>query len=84
MDRPTLNRDADGSTARSAVQSALSWIRGHECPECGDTCEMSHAYDRQEAAFYAESNGTRPTWYCAECDQHYRREDTGWSFGLWE
>ncbi len=43
-----------------------------QCPECNEPCEEATVYNRDTAAF---DGGSCPSWYCAECDTHYVRED---------
>jgi hypothetical protein len=64
-------------TAKDKVRSALPWLPEFKCPECGELCEASRAHDPQTGAFYEGNNAERPSWYCDECDTHYRRDETG-------
>ena len=64
------------STVQSSKSSVLWWIPDPiPCDKCGLQCEASRAYDPHTAAFHAEHNGKVPTWYCENCDTHYRREE---------
>ena len=82
MDLPTFD-EAKGKaveTARNAgktVKSRISILPDRKvCEKCGDVTEASTADDPVEGAFYDQYLGSeRPTWYCSECDTHYRRDD---------
>jgi len=79
-DAPRLNTDKVVEKAKQKAKSGIPWLESFDCPECGAQCKASHCYDSQEAAFYGHSNGERPSWYCSECEKHYRREsDSGFS-----
>jgi len=61
----------DGSISNRA-KSLLPWLPDpYECPECSRLCDADHTYSPQEAAFHP--GGMVPSWYCKECDTHYRR-----------
>lgn len=67
-------------TVSDAVRPSISSLlfildEPMECKQCGATTEAARAYDPQTAAFHAEYNGKAPTWYCNDCDQHYRRAE---------
>ena len=75
-DLPNVSKTA--SKAVDAVKNTLSILdKPMSCKHCGATTEPSRAYDPQEASFYSQTNGERPTWYCENCDTHYRREEDG-------
>ncbi len=82
MDLPTFDEAADKAveTARNAHQTVKSRISilpdKKVCEECGAVTEVSTAADLIEGGFFERYPGMeRPTWYCSECDTHYRRED---------
>jgi hypothetical protein len=66
-------KETVSNATRGTIASLFLLDPPMQCKQCGATTEPSQAYDPQEAAFYAETNGERPTWYCEACDQHYRR-----------
>lgn len=73
---PTLEETTE--TARNTVKRAKAKLSILEdpwlCPECELPCEHSQAYDPIEGGFYKGQGGERPTYYCENCDTHYRRE----------
>lgn len=67
---PDLSESAE--TARESVKNLISWLPDpYECDQCGRLCDAETTYSAQEAAFYPM--GEVPSWYCPECDRHYRR-----------
>jgi Pyruvate/2-oxoacid:ferredoxin oxidoreductase delta subunit len=63
-------------TVKERTSSVLWWVPDPiPCDNCGLVCEESSTYDPQTAAFHAETNGEVPTWYCENCEIHYRRGD---------
>jgi hypothetical protein len=73
---PTLDDAKETATkVVSETRSALPFLldEPYYCDDCGDACEASRAYDPQRAAWFAETNGRAPSWYCRNCDQHYQR-----------
>ena len=93
MELPTIDDATDKATqtarnARNAVKSRISILPDNEtCEKCGAVMEASTAADPQEGAFFDEYVGNeRPTWYCSECDTHFRREreDSDVTFSAWD
>lgn len=72
---PDVSKTA--SKAADAVKSRLSIFDDEaiSCKHCGATTVPSRTYDAAAAAFHAETNGERQTWYCEDCDTHYRRDE---------
>jgi hypothetical protein len=67
-------KEAAGDAVSRSISSLLFILdEPIDCEQCGATTEAARAYDRDRAAFHAEYNGQAPTWYCENCDQHYRR-----------
>ena len=74
-----------GGSLANRVAGFIPWLPTFDCPNCSGRCEASETYDPDEAAFFAESNGIRPSWYCENCDTHYRREvDSKFTFDPWD
>jgi rubrerythrin len=81
MDIPDLNESTEKAKehvteAVKRVKSELSILPDRfVCPQCDVPCEPDWKYDRQQAAFYSETNGKVPSWRCPECGTHYRRKE---------
>lgn len=91
MDLPTIDDAAAkarerAQNARNQVQSRLSILPDKEtCERCGGVLEQSTEHDPIEGAFFERyAGGDRPTWYCEDCDTHFRRDDDGPTFDVWD
>jgi len=91
MDIPNLNKNSEKAkeTARDTVRrvkAKLSILPDRfVCPECLAPCEPDKTHDPVEGGFYERyPGGERPSWYCKECDTHYRREEQRVTFDVWE
>lgn len=51
------------------------------CLECNTKCSPDTKIDPNEVAFQKDFNGEVMTWYCEDCDNHYRRKSTFSSSG---
>jgi len=72
-----MTGDGDGDSVRSRLAEFFPTLGlRFECDKCGKPCKRDSAADYAAGAFHEGTGAERPTWYCSDCDTHYRREDS--------